>query len=479
MIVGENALESLISKKEKALHLFRVKVTAYFLATPLVLSFSAVDYFFAPHLWKEFLAIRLTIIPISLLVAILFRFGNSLMERFYWIPSAIILLHLGIYSAYLCAKTGGSSSPYYAGLNLTIMGASVYLPWRTRHLVMAFAIVFGPFLIHSFFLQNSIDWSHTIPNLAFMGSTAFMCAILHKLTHDLRKKEIMFEKDLKEEILNKEIIIAQKTKEGVELERLASQFSPQVVRAIKGGNLQLGDKRRQEITCIFIDLENSTRRASRIDHSDYDKLVSDFFTRCIEVLLEHDVTIGTFLGDGLLAFSNAPLPSKDHSKKAFQACLEILRHQKKISKLYSNKWRTEFNIRVGIHTGFANCGFYPNDKIGTYTAMGESVSLTSRLCSYAKANHLCATKTFLTSCAPYLKDVNVLSEGMVDTLKGFEGEQFELFSLAPNEAAQAEMSPDCPLCEGHLVQQDDLGDAVLLKCNRCGYHDLVSKLIAA
>src|SRR5690606_6171571 len=143
--------------------------------------------------------------------------------------------------------TGGSSSIYYAGINLIVLGTAVFAPWRTHHLMGAFALIMGPFLYMTLFMEPNTDWGTTLPNLAFLFSTAFMCTVIHTLNHRLRSGEVLAKKDLEEEILNKEIIIAQKTKEGVELERLASQFSPQIVRAIKSGALQLSERKRQLI----------------------------------------------------------------------------------------------------------------------------------------------------------------------------------------------------------------------------------------
>ncbi|MBX7232284.1 MAG: adenylate/guanylate cyclase domain-containing protein [Bdellovibrionales bacterium] len=465
-------LDREVHKEERKVHLDRIKIATYYMAVPLVLSFSVVDYFFRPELVVEFFKLRLLIIPAALLIALLFR-SQRLLQKYYFIPSLALSAFLGLYSAYLTWRTGGDSSPYYAGLNLVAIGALSFLPWPPRVLPIIALIVYGPYYL-SLLWDQHILMANLIPHTAFMVSTIFLSAITHYLTSRLRRQEVHYRMQLQTEIETKDQVIEDKTRHGIFLEKLTLQFSPQIIDAIKGGVLNLNDRLRQPITCIFIDIESSTSRSNRLDYLDYSNLISEFFSSCIDILLQHDVTVGTYLGDGLMAFANAPLQRPDYQTEALLACLNILKMHARKRQYFSERWRTDFNIRIGINTGPALVGFFPNDKRGTYTAIGDVVNLASRLCTRAPRNSICATKVFLHDTADKLKDLTIELCGTTESIKGFEGDRFELFAIRTlPTAAEINQPHECPLCGANLFIAEHLGELDIIRCSSCQYHDFI------
>jgi len=464
-------LDRAVAREERRVHVERIKIATYYMAIPLVISFSAVDYFFRPDLVWEFLRIRMLVLPVAFIMHLLLRVPK-VQKTHYYIPSLVLGLFLGLYSAYLTYRSGGSSSAYYAGLVLLAIGGLSFLPWPRKLLPIVLAVFFGPYFV-SLFLDENVHLNFLIPHLAFLASSIFLSVVSHELTARLRRQEVHAKMLLQNEIETKDQVIEDKTRHGIFLEKLAMQFSPQVIDAVKGGQLDLGDRHRQQTTCIFVDIENSTERSTRLDFNDYSNLLSDFFSQCIEILLQHNVTVGTYLGDGLLAFTNAPLPQEDHSRRALDAGLDILRMVRRKQSYFAELWRAPFNIRIGVNTGYALVGFFPNAKRGTYTAIGDSVNLAARLCSRSPANSICATKGFLKENPDALKALNVESLGRVDSIKGFEGETYELYALQPYAAeSSSDSSLICPLCESTLVVSETLGDAQFYNCTSCSYRDL-------
>ena len=442
------------------------------MAVPIVLSFSVVDYIFRPDLFLEFLGVRMFILPVSLMIYFLLKknWGET------YFVSMCFTAFLGLYSAYLTWRTGGGSSIYYAGLNLVAVGSMGFVPWPAKKLPLVTALIYGPFLATLFFDSN-INAQTLIPNLAFMGSTIFVAIVIHYLTSRLRWAEVEARLKLGNEIETKDQVIEDKTRHGVFLEKLAMQFSPQVIDAIKGGSLNIEDRVRRSISCIFIDIENSTGRSARLDYSEYSDILSAFFSECIDILLNHDITVGTYLGDGLMAFSNAPMESQDHQLAALSACLDILKVHRRKFKYYSDRWRSPFNIRIGINTGFALVGFFPNPKRGTYTAVGDVINLASRLCGKAHPNTVCVTKDFLKDLSGKLEAVKIERSSNTDAIKGFEGEHFELFAITNlNTSSEESAQSMCPLCGNQLFVAESLGQVDVVRCTGCNYHDLVDKV---
>ncbi len=363
-------IERRLESEERQITVRRVRWGAAFLAVPLGLSFSFVDWFFAPEHWLNFLYTRSLVIPIAF--AAYSSYSIRVIREKYWaLPAHLLCLYLGTNNAYMTFHTGQEISIYYGGLNIIAIGGMFFLLVNVRQLAVLSVAIYGPYFISLLFSPNDLDLRYVIPNAALMLSTIFLGFAAQYFNRELRRSETGARHELERDNRDKEVIIDRKAKEGIELEKLASQFSPQVIRAIKNGEFKVTERIRREITCIFIDVENSTNKAVILDHNDYVSMLSEFFSDVVQILLKHNVTVGTYLGDGLLAFTNAPQESKRHEAAAIEACLEVLQMHKKKSRYYLEKWRSHFNIRIGMNTGYAHIGFFPDWKHGTYTPRSE------------------------------------------------------------------------------------------------------------
>lgn len=466
-----------LDEEDKTLFKKRMRIALLYMALPLVLSFSLVDHFMGEEfLWRFFLA-RLTVIPVSLACLALYS-HKWISEKHFHVPAYLFIIYLSILNTYFAWSTGGVSSSYYAGLNLVGIAAFGFLPWKARSMAQAAICLYGPWVICALSTKDFLNTKAFVPHFAFMTSTMFIAGITTYISYGLRKAELRSRIELEKQVKEREQIITNKTKEGVFMERLTNQFSPQVVDAIRTGSITLDTRVRKNITCIFIDVENSTNRSNRIDFETYSSLLSDFFTKCNDVFLQHNVTIGTYLGDGMMAFVNAPHATDNHREVAVNASVDLLRMHRKVRKSYKERWRTDFNIRIGINTGFASVGFFPSFTRGTYTAIGENVNLAARLCSKAPPNTICVTKAFIKEVANKLDGVVALPIESAGSMKGYESDNIELFSIAPvidPYLENLDQKGYCPSCEQKLVPRNDLGGSILVGCPNCNYTDVVKK----
>jgi adenylate cyclase len=468
---GIDSLQQTLASEDRILFIKRMRVCLYYMAVPLVVSFSFVDFLFAPEHIKEFLWARLLVIPLSFLFYQFYRI-KWISKNYYQFPAHLFVVYLGILNTYMAWQTGAEASPYYAGLNLVGIAAFGFLPWNWVHMLITAVFLYGPYFVFAA-TKHNLDFKFFIPHSAFIISTMFMGGLVTLLSRQLRLAELRSRLALENQIHKQDTIIKEKTTEGIYLEKLATQFSPQVIDAIKNGQISLDKRQRKEITCIFIDVENSTGRSLRIDHSDYTDTLSDFFSNCVDVFLKHDVTVGTYLGDGILAFINAPQSNEKHQEVALQACLEILEHHNYRRRFYKEKWRHDFKIRIGINSGFASVGFFPNSNRGTYTAVGEPVNLAARLCGKAQPNSICVTKSYLKGVGTGLSGVIAEFMESCTNIKGFELDLFELFSVRPNITEVEIIQGRCPLCHSKLLVKSDLGKSALVQCEKCNYSDIV------
>ena len=464
-------------EEERKLFVARVRMAAYYMCVPVVLSFSLVDYFFEREQWWSFFQARLLSIPACIACYHLYR-TKFFEVKWPVFPAMIVSTYLGAYVAFMVSRSGYEHSAYYAGLNLIAIGSLSFIPWNWKNLGLAVLANYAPyFLVVLWGRVSQIDTSAFIPHLAFCFSTVFLGGVTNFLSRQLRMKEYEGRVQLMNEISTKNAVIEQKTKEGIYLEKLTNQFSPQIIDGVKTGRLSVDGMSRREVTCLFLDVESSTNRSVRLDRDDYTAILSEFFSLVTEILIRHDVTVGTYLGDGMLAFANAPQNQPGHRTIVMKAALEILKAHHARQSYYLEKWRAQFNVRLGINTGYVFVGFFPSFKRGTYTALGAPVNLASRLCAQAPSNSILVTKSVVKELASDLKEVNVKQHGMIDHIKGFEGEKFDLYSIIPHFESFEKEKDACPLCAGLIIVENDLGDSLYVKCSKCGYSDLRPKAV--
>jgi hypothetical protein len=104
------------------------------------------------------------------------------------------------------------------------------------------------------------------------------------------------------------------------------------------------------------------------------------------------------------------------------------------------------------------------------------VNLAARFCSKAEKNRICTTSTLIKSISEELHGVDLRKQESCVTIKGFEGEAFDLYSIGKIASEVVTQKHCCPLCSGALKVTSDLGSTVISKCISCGFVDLEDKV---
>ena len=140
--------------------------------------------------------------------------------------------------------------------------------------------------------------------------------------------------------------------------------------------VQLGGK-LQEVTVFFADLEGFTAMSEHIDPQTLLSILNGYHDLIVSVILQNNGTIDKFLGDGVMALFNTPLPQKNHALYAVQTAIVIRAALAEFHSHLPPEHRMDINF--GIHTGPAVVGNVGTDRIMDFTAVGDTVNLASRL----------------------------------------------------------------------------------------------------
>lgn len=211
-------------------------------------------------------------------------------------------------------------------------------------------------------------------------------------------------------------------KENSELTRrtfnLSKYLSPTIRRAVLSGKRTTLESQDKNVTIFFSDLSGFTQLAERLEPDDLALFLNIYLTEMSEIAMRFGGTIDKIIGDSIMVFFGDP-ESRGIKNDALSCVSMALAMRKAMTKL-KNRWQAVGienppSIRMGINSGLCKVGHFGTEHHLTYTLLGRSVNLASRLESAADNDEI------LISFSTYslVKDiVNCVPKGQL-AIKGF------------------------------------------------------------
>ena len=151
-------------------------------------------------------------------------------------------------------------------------------------------------------------------------------------------------------------------------------------RGIRGSE---APQERKLITVLFADVSGFTAMAEAMDHEIVNTVINSLWSRVDKAIQSYGGRIDKHIGDAVMGLFGTPTAREDDAERAIRAALQI--------QTEVQKWKQEFNdslsnqptqtqnihLRIGINTGPALLGTV--GTIGEYTAIGNTVNVSSRL----------------------------------------------------------------------------------------------------
>jgi class 3 adenylate cyclase/ABC-type nitrate/sulfonate/bicarbonate transport system substrate-binding protein len=160
-----------------------------------------------------------------------------------------------------------------------------------------------------------------------------------------------------------------------------SSFVPlDVVRQlIKSGiPLTLGVEPRF-LTVFFSDLENFSSHSETLAPDDLLVQISTYLEEVSSAISEEGGTVDKFIGDGVMAFWNAPVERSDHVLRACAAAVRAVRRMKRVNDAWEAEGRPRINVRIGLNCANVLVGNVGSSNRLSYTALGDGVNVAARL----------------------------------------------------------------------------------------------------
>lgn len=129
---------------------------------------------------------------------------------------------------------------------------------------------------------------------------------------------------------------------------------------------------RRVVTALFCDVVGSTSIAETMDPEDWSEMVGMAMSTMGDVISRYGGTVTEFAGDGIVAVFGAPTAHEDDPYRAVRSGMEIVRAMSEIEG-------SGLDVRVGIHTGLVVVGDVSAGDLRTYSALGDTLNVASRL----------------------------------------------------------------------------------------------------
>ncbi len=145
-------------------------------------------------------------------------------------------------------------------------------------------------------------------------------------------------------------------------------------------NLQLGGQARQ-VSVLFADIRGFTHFAEQHEAAQVTLVLNLIFNSLSPTVLDHDGTLDKYLGDAIMAFYGAPLPSTNSALQAVQTAWMM---QQQFAELRQRlAIIQELGLGIGICSGEAVVGNIGSEQIMNYTVIGSTPNTAKRLQEHA------------------------------------------------------------------------------------------------
>jgi adenylate cyclase len=163
-------------------------------------------------------------------------------------------------------------------------------------------------------------------------------------------------------------------------------LDPRLITRVLGAQAHDGQTaERRVVTVFFSDIKGFSTLSEQLTADVIVRLLNGYFTAVTAIIRERNGIVDKFIGDAVMAFWAPPFSPGD--QHAADACLAALAQQaalddfrRELSNLTGLRRNVpDFRVRMGVSTGEVVVGTLGSETTKSYTVIGDTVNLASRL----------------------------------------------------------------------------------------------------
>lgn len=180
--------------------------------------------------------------------------------------------------------------------------------------------------------------------------------------------------------------IEQEAKTRAQFQRL---LSPNLVDQVVQGKLQLEKGGAlSEVTLLFSDIRGFTSMSESRAPQEIVRMLNEYFELMVDVIFKYEGTLDKFVGDEIIALFGAPVAMENAEVKAVQCALDMMQVLSEFNRVRVAEGQNEIKIGIGINTGMVVTGAIGSSRALQYTAIGDAMNTTARLCGVAQSGQI-------------------------------------------------------------------------------------------
>jgi class 3 adenylate cyclase/tetratricopeptide (TPR) repeat protein len=165
------------------------------------------------------------------------------------------------------------------------------------------------------------------------------------------------------------------------LSQLQSYIPKQLADKIRSSGHVAGERR--QVTVVFADISGFTAMSERLDPEEVASFSNDCMKELIAAVYQYEGMVDKFIGDCIMAVFGAPIALEDDAERALRASLAMRERLEAFNRRWIDKLKEPLSLHIGINSGTVIAGNVGNDLRMSYTVMGDTVNVASRLESAA------------------------------------------------------------------------------------------------
>ena len=199
-----------------------------------------------------------------------------------------------------------------------------------------------------------------------------------------------------------------------QLDRLKRFLPPQLAEAISRDGMKLLEPHRRRVVVVFVDLRGFTSFAESAEPEELMEVLAQYHSATGRLIIEHEGTLDSFAGDGLMIYFNDPVEVPNPEERAVRMAVGMRSAVVELQKEWTRLgW--DLGLGIGITTGYATLGAIGYEGRWDYTVIGTVTNQAARLCAAATDGQILVADRLLAKVEEFVESASV---GEL-SLKGF------------------------------------------------------------
>ncbi|BBO80080.1 adenylate/guanylate cyclase domain-containing protein [Desulfosarcina ovata] len=178
-------------------------------------------------------------------------------------------------------------------------------------------------------------------------------------------------------------------RDAVTRERFQRLLSPDLADRVVSGELRVEKGGIDQVaTVLFVDIRGFTTLSENIPAADVLRLLNEYYEVLVDVVFRYEGTVDKFIGDAMMVIWGAPVAHADDPCRAVMAAIDIQAALVEFNHRRLLMGQPEIKVGIGINTGSLMAGYIGSSHTMSYSVIGDTVNMASRLCDTATPDQI-------------------------------------------------------------------------------------------